>query len=145
MARGPYESDFVAEEFFPEWIDEIDKHIRDLDDRLQQYDQEKNVIPRYLAHVMAKYYESADSLSSAFTIKSNLTCLCCVRRIPENILPCGHLLCKACVQAHALNIGQGLFHMNFCPLHRKETAWPKPALIRFKPDEAGVRVLCLDG
>ncbi|KAH7192830.1 uncharacterized protein B0J16DRAFT_394837 [Fusarium flagelliforme] len=145
MARGPYESDFVSEQFFPHWINEIDRHIRDLDDRLQQYDQEKNIIPRYLSPVMAKYYGSADSLSSASKIKSNLTCLCCVRRIPENILPCGHLLCKACVQAHALSLGQGLFHMNFCPLHRKETSWPKPAPIRFKPDEAGVRVMCLDG
>jgi len=143
IARGPYESTFVADEFFPDWINQIDKHMRELDDRLQRFDSEKNAIPRYLANVMAKFYGTADS--SASKIRSNLTCLCCVRRIPENILPCGHVLCKACVQAHGVSIGQGLFHMNFCPLHKKETLWPKPACIRFKPDEAGVRVLCLDG
>ena len=143
IARGPYESTFVADEFFPDWINQIDKHIRELDDRLQRFDSEKNAIPRYLANVMAKFYGTADS--SASKIRSNLTCLCCVRRIPENILPCGHVLCKACVQAHGVSIGQGLYHMNFCPLHKKETLWPKPARTRFKPDEAGVRVLCLDG
>ena len=108
IARGPYESTFVADEFFPDWVNQIDKHIRELDDRLQRFDSEKNAIPRYLANVMAKFYGTADS--SASKIRSNLTCLCCVRRIPENILPCGHVLYKACVQAHGVSIGQGVSH-----------------------------------
>ncbi|RGP77832.1 hypothetical protein FLONG3_4008 [Fusarium longipes] len=145
IARGPYESRFVVEEFSPEWMNQIDKHIKELNDRLYRFDQEENVIPRVLVVVMADFYRAAEVDGSVSNFKSHMTCLCCVRKVPENVLPCGHILCKACIQAHGHNVGQGLFHMHCCPLHHRETLWPQPARIRFKPDEAGVRILCLDG
>ncbi|CEI60194.1 hypothetical protein FVEN_g6376 [Fusarium venenatum] len=145
FARGPYETTFIVEEFFPDWINQIDKHIKDLNERLCRFDQEDNVIPRVLIDVMAQFYRVARIDGSVSNFKSNLTCLCCVRKVPENVLPCGHILCKACVQTHGNSVGQGLYHMHCCPLHPKETIWPQPARIRFKPDEAGVRILCLDG
>ncbi|KAM0229457.1 hypothetical protein ACHAPO_010001 [Fusarium lateritium] len=145
FARGCYESSFIAEEYFREWICLVETHIKDLNERLYKYDQEANAIPRVLIVVMAEFYQSARLDRSVSNFKSNLTCLCCVRKVPENVLPCGHILCKACIQAHGHNVGQGLFHMHCCPLHHRETLWPRPARIRFKPDDAGVRILCLDG
>ncbi|EKJ74391.1 hypothetical protein FPSE_05462 [Fusarium pseudograminearum CS3096] len=145
FARGSYESTFIAEAFFPEWMGQIDKQIKNLNERMYRFDQDQNAIPRALNVVMADFYQSVRVDGSVSRFKSNLTCLCCVRKVPENVLPCGHILCKACIQAHGHNVGQGLFHMHCCPLHHKRTLWPEPARVRFKPDEAGVRILCLDG
>ncbi|VTO87220.1 unnamed protein product [Fusarium graminearum] len=145
FARGSYESTFIAEAFFPEWMGQVDKQIKNLNERMYRFDQDQNSIPRALNVVMAEFYQSVRVDGSVSRFKSNLTCLCCVRKVPENVLPCGHILCKACIQAHGHNVGQGLFHMHCCPLHHKRTLWPEPARVRFKPDEAGVRILCLDG
>ncbi|OBS23194.1 hypothetical protein FPOA_03748 [Fusarium poae] len=144
FARGCYESTFIAEEYFPEWISLVEMHIKDLNERLYKYDQEVNAIPRVLIVVMAEFYQSARVNRSVSNFKSNLTCLCCVRKVPENVLPCG-LLFGYFRGAHSHNVGQGLFHMHCCPLHQRETLWPQPARVRFKPDDAGVRILCLDG
>ncbi|KAH7009972.1 hypothetical protein EDB80DRAFT_838977 [Ilyonectria destructans] len=146
LARGHFESAFVADEFFPVWMDEIDRHIRNLDARLGHFDRDESAtIPRIHIDVMADFYRTLDPNKPAASFRSNLTCLCCVRSIPENVLPCGHILCKACIQSYGINVGQGLFRLHYCPLHPRNTDWPEPAEIKFKPDEAGVRILCLDG
>ncbi|KAF4461479.1 hypothetical protein FALBO_11730 [Fusarium albosuccineum] len=146
LGRGDYKSMFVADDFFPVWIDEIDEHIKRLEEGAQHYDRDESaLIPKTHIEVMADFYRNANPGRPASSFKSNLTCLCCVREIPENVLPCGHILCKACVQVYGDNAGQGLFRLRHCPLHPRETSWPQPVLIKFKPEEAGVRVLCLDG
>jgi len=64
--------------------------------------------------------------------------------VPEHPLPCGHVLCTACVKAYGTQ-AKSTVSLPYCPLHREATRWAKPALIKFKPAGAGVRVLALDG
>lgn len=147
FAKGEYESSFNSNRFFQQWIDRIDENINELNTSLLEQcaragQDEKALLPRIHRDTMAHFYKVNISVSS---FRSHTTCLCCVARIPENELPCGHTLCKDCVQAFGNDLGQGLFELDSCPLHHSETHWPKPAQIRFKPHEAGVRVLCLDG
>lgn len=147
FAKGEYKSSFEHKRFFHQWIDQIDENINDLNTSLQQQfahagQDEKVLLPKIHRKAMANFYQVNISVSS---FRSHTTCLCCVAKIPEIELPCGHSLCRDCVQAFGKDVGQGLFELDSCPLHYSETRWPKPAQIRFKPHEAGVRVLCLDG
>ncbi|KAL9572020.1 hypothetical protein ACKAV7_003852 [Fusarium commune] len=143
LAKGKYQSTFDIDLFFANWIDAIDKDIQVLDDILQtQVNRDERTLPTKHRRIMAEFYRVN---GPAHRIKSHLTCLCCVRNIPGNILPCHHALCKDCVQAFGLGNGQGVFELHNCPLHPFDTNWDSPARIIFKPREAGVRVLCLDG
>ncbi|KAK0721616.1 hypothetical protein B0T26DRAFT_800576 [Lasiosphaeria miniovina] len=147
FSKGEYRQPFNQDKFFAQWINHIDENIKGLDNSLQQQSaradrDEKALLPTIHKNVMAHFYKANVPVSC---FRSYATCLCCVAKIPENELPCGHTLCKNCVQAFGNDAGQGIFELNSCPLHHSETRWPKPAQIRFKPDEAGVRVLCLDG
>jgi hypothetical protein len=144
FARGAFQSDINVDDFFPEWIDDIDNRITELNEHVQKLAvdrDEKSSVSTTHKDVMALCYKMTGSV---MRLTSHLTCFSCVCNTPENELPCGHTLCKACVQSYGKNTGQGLFELNSCPLH-PETRFSKPAQIRFKPPEAGVRVLCLDG
>lgn len=143
LARGPFESRIHALTFFPAWIEDIDQNIRGLDKQLQELNVDEKVgIPRIHQAIMERFYQEC---GSAGLFRAHLTCLCCVRKVPSNPLPCGHVLCDHCVQMFGTDHGRGLIEMPFCPLHPLETSWSEPAQIRFKPQEAGVRALCLDG
>jgi hypothetical protein len=76
-------------------------------------------------------------------LRTNKTCLRCLRRKPEHLQPCGHSLCDACV----MMLGTGnpgveyCFNITTCFLcqsHKSFTA-------RLKPPSAGVRILSIDG
>ncbi|KAL7784152.1 hypothetical protein V8C37DRAFT_420748 [Trichoderma ceciliae] len=143
LSRGAYESLFDANEFFEQWIQDINCQIIALNIPTEDGpSDEKMFIPNVHRQVMQNFYKET---GVRLKLRSHATCLYCVRKIPNNPLPCGHLLCKACIQFHGSNQGQGLYHLYNCPLHPMETHWPNPALVKFKPQDAGVRVLCLDG
>ncbi|CAM1500480.1 Fc.00g096420.m01.CDS01 [Cosmosporella sp. VM-42] len=150
FARGPFDPKFLPEDFCSTWINEIHGKIEALDQGLAGRD-EKVLMPSLHKDVMAGFYtQSTSSMTngSVSELKSYATCICCAQRIPEIPLPCGHILCKTCIQAYGEDMGQGWVDMHCCPLHPKETRWDiqgKSAHIRFKPQEAGVRLLCLDG
>jgi predicted acylesterase/phospholipase RssA len=143
LARGSHQATFIAAKLFPEWIKEIDEHINSLDDNMRQSNiRDANTTYRQHCQVMVDYFRS--STISATQVKHSLTCLCCIRKLPEYALPCKHILCKSCMQAAGQNQGRGVFEFDCCPLHPDEMKW-SPYRIRIKPSEAGVRVMCLDG
>ena len=76
---------------------------------------------------------------------SHLTCFSCLREPPEYPLPCGHVLCRPCVQSFGKPRGRGLIQLRDCPFHDAETRWQDPYLVTIKPPLAGTRVLALDG
>lgn len=152
MPRANFEWAFKQEELFPKWMTQIGQHISSLNQRLREdYSMESQETTRVMKlhrKVMSEFYTGVGMLSRlgrVSNLKSHVTCLCCVRKIPEHVLPCGHVLCRDCIQSFGRDMGQGLFDLSGCPLHPSETRWDRPVRIRFKPKDAGVRVLCLDG
>ncbi|KAI8626808.1 hypothetical protein F5Y19DRAFT_466119 [Xylariaceae sp. FL1651] len=146
LAKGNYQSEFADQEFLDNWISGIDESIKQLNSRLQktmggQNRDESFHVTLLHREILASFYQTGNLPD----FKSNTTCLSCVRMLPEHVLPCGHVLCKTCIQAFGRDEGQDLFKLDNCPLHPAKTRWPHPIRIQFKPCDAGVRILCLDG
>lgn len=143
LERSGYQSSFPYPESFDQWINEIQGIIEYLQENFNWGDKEEgSFIPKMHRDIMETFYTTVPTASK---FRSHLTCACCVGKIPENVLPCGHIICKACVQCFGHRKGQGLFILLNCPLHPATSNWRSPVQIEYKPEEAGVRVLCLDG
>jgi hypothetical protein len=76
-------------------------------------------------------------------IKSNLTCLLCLRRMPEHVTSCGHSMCDACVQ----RVGEGMIGFEYQFVVRSCTFCHTQSglVVKLKPPTAGVRIMSLDG
>ncbi|QIW98040.1 hypothetical protein AMS68_003558 [Peltaster fructicola] len=152
IAAGDYEAAFDAS-FVTKWKSQLRSAIhriqQDFQYELEQLangEDTQSIPEERLAldlHIeyLSQFYET---VGPAVTIISHATCFCCLMDVPEHALPCGHILCSACVKAYGKTT-KSVTSMPCCPLHRTATKWPKPAIIKFKPTGAGVRVLCLDG
>lgn len=154
IAAGRYQSKFRAEGYYPVWRDAIASEIENIHRDLQERVQRGLAgVPEedHLLGIHSKLMEDLfDSIGSAGNFLSHTTCFCCLMQAPQHILPCGHVLCTPCVQSYGRqktgrNGNKFVFQMTCCPLHPLETKWRESYVIRFKPDQAGVRVLCLDG
>ncbi|KAE9377253.1 hypothetical protein N431DRAFT_542623 [Stipitochalara longipes BDJ] len=110
---GQYESNFSRELYQKKWLESIKRHLEACDARLQQKRQTIEDI--------------GGGRRIPITSRGSSTCYCCLMKVPEHPLPCGHVLCTDCVKSY----GKKLEHSS--------------VMIRFKPDFAGVRVLSLDG
>ena len=77
--------------------------------------------------------------SSWGSLYSEDTCYSCMMRRPKYKLPCGHWVCDTCMRIFGTKRGVYLYLDNclLCGGHGIR--------IRFKPDTATVRVLCIDG
>lgn len=78
------------------------------------------------------------------SLQSRKTCLCCLHKVPEKVLSCGHCICDNCVrilgkpkreERHSFELGQ-------CPLCGQQHA---DGPLRFLLPTAGIRLLALDG
>lgn len=81
------------------------------------------------------------------SFKSHTICFSCLFGFPEHILPCGHMICTPCATAYGTPLRAGFTKIDGCPLgHHKEKGWNESQyLASTKPDQAGVRMLTLDG
>lgn len=75
-------------------------------------------------------------------IFSNGTCMCCLRRKPENVFTCGHAVCDICVRIFGKRLPNKKFHykLEHCLL-----CFSGSLEITLKPPTAGVRILSIDG
>lgn len=75
-------------------------------------------------------------------LKTNTTCLSCLRRKPEHVLTCEHAICDTCVQifGQALPSVEFHYHISNCILCLSGTL-----TARLKPPTAGYRILSVDG
>ncbi len=75
-------------------------------------------------------------------LKTNTTCLFCLRRNPEHVLSCGHAVCDDCVRifGDALPGLEYHYHISNCVLCHSGTL-----TVRLKPPTAGYRILSVDG
>ncbi|KAI5359445.1 putative Zinc finger, RING-type, patatin-like phospholipase domain-containing protein [Septoria linicola] len=151
IATGDYQAAFDVE-FLPRWKSQLRAAIgsiaRDFQYELEQITQgdepsipeERIALDLHIEYVN-QFFEAVGPASS---MVSHATCFCCLMDVPEHPLPCGHVLCTACIKAYGKS-HKSAVQVTCCPLHRESTNWAKPANIRFKPVGAGVRILSLDG
>lgn len=150
---GDFLSSFDPESYLPSWRKDIRSQMDNINRELEYISQRAPSYPReaYMVQIhhntMVRCY---DALGSAGGISSYTTCFCCLMQSPEHALRCGHVLCTQCVRAHGQPLHdnastRSVVRLDCCPLHPKITKWENPCLIRFKPEHAGVRLLCLDG
>jgi hypothetical protein len=78
------------------------------------------------------------------TVHTNVTCLCCLARSPDNnVLTCEHALCGTCIITNTCTslTEPWTFPLSHCPL----CTLPNDLVFHLKPSTAGVRALCIDG
>ena len=144
FAKGEYVAELSAETFFGEWMKMIDTCLNTLNKKVNAMGpdgKEAELVSRVHWQEIKDFLPATDNSP----ILSHATCFCCVRRVPEHVLPCGHVLCKPCVKSFGVENENGVYELECCPLHPDHTRWQVPACFAFKPPGAGVRVLCLDG
>lgn len=75
-------------------------------------------------------------------LKSNETCLCCLRRKPEHVYTCGHALCDVCVEIYenAVLSQEYCYELPTC-IHCEAGR----LIAKIKSSTAGVRILSIDG
>lgn len=151
IAAGDYVSPF-EENFAKQWIESLRIEIYKLhvsfSGDVEQVARskggkmlsEESIAFAFHSKHLRQFYRSLGPTA----IRSNSTCLCCVMNTPQHPLPCGHVLCDWCVRACG-HLNGTVLRVSWCPLHREFAHWPQPKIIRYKPPEAGVRILALDG
>ncbi|CAK1357491.1 hypothetical protein CB0940_07777 [Cercospora beticola] len=151
IATGDYQAAFDAE-FLPKWKSQLTAAIqriaRDFQyelDTISAGDEPSVPEERIALDLHIEYINQFfEAVGPASSMVSHATCFCCLMDVPEHPLPCGHVLCTACIKAYG-KPNKSMLQVSCCPLHRESTNWAKPASIRFKPVGAGVRILSLDG
>ena len=75
-------------------------------------------------------------------LRSNKTCLSCLRRQPEHTSSCGHASCDVCIQLFGklLPLKEYRYHVERCVL-----CGVGSLTVNLKPPTAGVRILTIDG
>mgnify|MGYP002717538389 CR=1 FL=1 len=78
------------------------------------------------------------------SLKSHKSCFCCLMRMPEKVLGCGHALCDVCIKVFGTpsNSEKYSYTVTECVLCG---APHEGSSFRFVPPTAGVRILSLDG
>ncbi|KAI1091684.1 hypothetical protein F5B19DRAFT_493094 [Rostrohypoxylon terebratum] len=78
-------------------------------------------------------------------IKSNSTCLSCLRREPQFALDCGHAICENCVVVFGEPDVDDPWVYKVTKCFLCQVVMPKELSIRIHPPTAGAGVLCVDG
>lgn len=152
IAAGDYVSPF-DDAFARDWMFQLEAAIKDLhrtfseeldrSARGSDHSESSEEHVAFATHVdrLSRFYRS---IGPATWVRSHSTCYCCLMDVPQHALPCGHALCDRCARACG-NLRQSTLLVPWCPLHRDATRWAQPKVIKYRPREAGVRVLALDG
>lgn len=77
------------------------------------------------------------------SLKSNRTCLCCLRRKPEHVLSCGHAVCETCVRIFGKCLSGREYHyrVSSCIFCGRTSL----LLVKQVPPTAFARALTIDG
>ncbi|KAF2823761.1 hypothetical protein CC86DRAFT_298378 [Ophiobolus disseminans] len=147
---GQYQSDFTWDSFAEQWHDLLRKHTSRIV-ALVHAEMASSSTMTELAAVIAVHAININTffgrIGGATKYVSHSACFCCLRGIAEHPLPCGHILCTACVKGFgkAHTRLPGSVTTTSCPLHSQGAVFGPLWEIHIKPALAGVRVLSLDG
>lgn len=155
---GDYIASFNFADMLPVWLD----WVRFWLERCQSYllrrprAREEDLVPQIHRHNIHRFFEQ---IGGSLLYFSHSICLCCLRELPEHPLRCDHVLCTPCMKTYGelerrlagypdSVFPRGQISPSRCPLHvprKAEFELVEPRTIEWKPDLAGVRLLCLDG
>lgn len=147
IAAGSYTSDFTYEQFLDEWRLCLQENISQLQEELRdamsshEVSEEEAILELHSEN-MRSFYRETKQINR---FHSHDACVSCFTQISQHALPCGHILCTPCVKGYGSCEDRFSFSLTRCPLQCHRQRWPRPFIIRFKPDFAGLRVLSLDG
>ncbi|KAI9861482.1 MAG: hypothetical protein M1824_002374 [Vezdaea acicularis] len=144
---GEYTSTFTADQYRHTWIRNVycilehklnllhvEQNNEDCQDQAAaRIHQKSTLLMFYKRFLGARFYISHSS------------CLCCLMGSPEHSLPCGHILCTACVKNFGRPVSKTIVEIAACPLEHEVSEWDPTYTISIKPPSAGVRILTLDG
>ncbi|RYP24694.1 hypothetical protein DL765_000421 [Monosporascus sp. GIB2] len=149
---GSFQSDFNHSEFFEEWMQRIEEQLQYLDNQLSSQTQEYPTRKAAAANIhQGRMNELLSSgVHDVSDFASHQVCLFCLRHnMPEYPLPCGHVLCKACLETFSDGGGDWdtVRRLISCPFHstRQGSTGQEFFRVHVKPPHAGLRILCLDG
>lgn len=151
IGSGPYESDFTFDNYCDEWLRHLKHYLTKFQKQLEsemttsRLEDEVAVTNKlHNSNVKDFYYR----IGGARSFYSHTTCFCCLRDLAEHPLPCGHVLCTACVKGYGKPHEElsASFKISACPLHDgHQSVFLAPMEVHFKPPLAGLRILSLDG
>ncbi|TKA71655.1 hypothetical protein B0A55_05295, partial [Friedmanniomyces simplex] len=148
IGPGEYQSDFSADTYIDQWLDSVKFRLLALQTSLQERDDSTSKTFTAIDHVLDIHRHQMSSfyrvLGGAHYFISHTTCFSCLKEVPEHGLPCGHVLCSACVRAYGKKDNDCYVVLESCPLH-SVPKFQEPWRVAYKPDYAGVRLLSLDG
>ncbi|KAI4121211.1 MAG: hypothetical protein LQ338_006492 [Usnochroma carphineum] len=150
LGPGDYKSDFDAESYRLTWHSQLDNTLREIENSMEQVNLTNPSLPQHSEEREAARLHSKrmdefySSLGGAEKFFSNVVCLSCLEDMPEHALPCGHVICSKCVRTFGTVRSEGLISLKGCPLSYHVT-WKPDVQIILKPDQAGIRILSLDG
>ena len=107
----------------------------------------ERILPNFVT--MVKRLQAGDKQTEAVCpLRSQKSCLYCLGGMAEYPLPCGHILCRACVEESGewAPLSRVEMEITQCPIgchiqQHGQTPW----LVHLKPLSTGARVMSLDG
>ncbi|KAK8002141.1 hypothetical protein PG991_014363 [Apiospora marii] len=149
IGNGDYESELDVATFGPIWTQLIRASLKQLQAALFRLGEEladrTELQTAALLHRERLNELYSNVLGNATDFVSYSACLCCLRELPECVLPCGHILCLPCIQVYGHRTSRTTIEISRCPLHVRDVIATPPWVIATKPPQAGARILCLDG
>lgn len=158
FAVGDYVSSFSFNSYYEEFRNKVYCCLVALLDELAPRVQEGRAEVDAAASihkdmVLTKFFLHTSSVGNQHSfrsfIHSHTACFCCLFGQAEVQLPCGHVVCEACLATYGKSRGETEYKLDSCPIEglqaRFKSSDGSSWRVRVKPKTAGIRVLSLDG
>ncbi|KAI2627754.1 hypothetical protein GGR54DRAFT_430692 [Hypoxylon sp. NC1633] len=155
FAFGDWVSRFSFEDYrtvFSDWVywclaellKELTTRVQDdgeAEERVAAHIHKTMVLTNLFSHLK---HSDAESKADNYLV-SHTACFCCLFGRAEHFLPCGHVLCSACVSTYGTPRKNTGFEIMQCPIEGATDRIYSPWTIQLKPKSAGTRIMTLDG
>ncbi|KAF2259856.1 hypothetical protein CC78DRAFT_524125 [Lojkania enalia] len=152
FARGSYESSFSFQKDRGKVLDNIYITFQLFMDKLAQMSRQgysllEGVSLIHRDDALASHYLPIGGISvkvdsDSVGLRYTPFCICCLFGTPEALLPCGHMLCRDCIQAYGIEKALNVLEVE-CPIKADHERRSLSRSIYLKSDAAGVRILAL--